>query len=350
MAMQTHDAAPDAAMPEPAPRRRATSYDVARSAGVAQSTVSRCFKNDSAISPATRELVLETARRLGYRPNALARSLITRRSDMVGVIVTRYTLRGNPDVIHAIGEALTAAGKQLLLITAEHDSPDPAQLRRPLEYPLDGLISCVQLSDEAIRDIQDRHFALVLYNRQSPRLDVDAVTENNAAAAAAMATALHAAGHRHFLCISGPPGAPVSRERIEGFLGRLAELGVRGTRVVETDFSYTGGRDGFLAAITPDTRPEAVFCANDQLAMGVMDACRYSLGLAVPGDISVVGFDDVTEAGRPGYRLTTMHQDSIGMAREAVRLLLQRLDRPDEPVMRVQMDATLVTRESARLG
>ncbi|MBU6497697.1 MAG: LacI family DNA-binding transcriptional regulator, partial [Rhodospirillales bacterium] len=78
--MQTHDAALSAALPERAPKRRATSYDVARSAGVAQSTVSRCFKNDSAISPATRELVRETARRLGYRPNALARSLITRRS------------------------------------------------------------------------------------------------------------------------------------------------------------------------------------------------------------------------------------------------------------------------------
>ena len=117
------------------PSRRATSYDVARAAGVAQSTVSRCFQADSNISETTRASVLDAARRLGYVPNALARSLITRRSNMVGVIATRYTLRGNPDVIYAIGEALAAAGKQLLLVTAEDDSPTTADLRGALEYP-----------------------------------------------------------------------------------------------------------------------------------------------------------------------------------------------------------------------
>ncbi|MBU6499177.1 MAG: substrate-binding domain-containing protein, partial [Rhodospirillales bacterium] len=128
-----------------------------------------------------------------------------------------------------------------------------------------------------------------------------------------------------------------------------AALGVRGTPTIETDFSYAGGRDGFLARVTKEALPEAVFCANDQIALGVMDACRFTLNLAIPGDISVVGFDDVTEAGRPGYQLTTIHQDSVDLARQAVGLLLQRLDRPGEPVMRVQVGASLVTRGSARL-
>jgi DNA-binding LacI/PurR family transcriptional regulator len=350
MAIQTRDAAPDAARPDPAPKRRATSYDVARGAGVAQSTVSRCFKNDSAISPATRELVLETARRLNYVPNALARSLITRRSNMVGVIATRYTLRGNPDVLYAIGEALTAAGKQLLLVTAENDSPTLAELRGALEYPLDGLIACVQLSDDAIRAISERHIAIVFYNRRSPRIAVDTVTANNAAAAAEVASVLHDAGHRRFLCVSGPSDAPVSQERTEGFMQQLAALGVRRTQVIATDFSYAGGRDAFLAGVKRDRLPQAVFCANDQIALGVMDACRFTMNLAIPADISVVGFDDVTEAARPGYRLTTMHQDSVGMARQAVGLLLQRLAAPDLPVMQTEVSAAMVVRESARLG
>jgi DNA-binding LacI/PurR family transcriptional regulator len=349
MVIPTRDAAPDATMPEPPPKRRATSYDVARGAGVAQSTVSRCFSNDSAISPATRELVLQTARRLGYTPNALARSLITRRSNMIGVIATRYTLRGNPDVIYAIGEALAAAGKQLLLVTAEHDSPGLRELRGVLEYPLDGLISCVQLSDDVIRDIQERHFALVLYNRHSPRIEVDGVSVNNEVAGGKVATALHEAGHRRFLCVSGPALAPVSRERIEGFLHRAMALGVHHTPVIETDFTYSGGHDGFLAGVTRDRLPDAVFCANDQIALGVMDACRFTMKLAIPGDISVVGFDDVTEAGRPGYRLTTMRQDSVDMARHAVRLLLQRLEAPGRPVTRALVVATMVVRASANL-
>lgn len=340
---------PGTAGADPGPRRRATSYDVARAAGVAQSTVSRCFKNDSAISPATRALVLETARRLGFVPNALARSLITQRSNMVGVVITRYTLRANPDVIHAIGEALAAAGKQLLLVTAARDLPGPAELRGALEYPLDGLISCVQLADEEIARIRDRHMALVLYNRVSPRIPVDAVTANHAAAAGAVAEALHAAGHRRFLCVSGPPDAPVSRERVAGFLDRLAALGVTRTPVIATDFSYAGGRDGLLAGVRRDRLPDAVFCANDQIALGVMDACRFTLGLAIPGDISVVGFDDVPEAARPGYELTTMHQDTVDMARQAVALLLQRLAAPDQPVMRREVAANFVVRGSARL-
>ncbi len=337
------------AIERPASQRRATSYDVARAAGVAQSTVSRCFQNDSAISLATRDLVLETARRLGYMPNALARSLITRRSNMVGVIATRYTLRGNPDVIYAIGEALAAAGKHLLLVTAERDLPDAAALRGALEYPLDGLISCVQLADEEIRWIRDRHVALVLYNRSSPRIPVDAVAVNHAAAAAQLAKTLYEAGHRRFLCVGGPTDAPVSRDRVAGFIGQLVALGVRDTPVIATDFSYTGGRDAFLGYVKDTTLFDAVFCANDQIALGVMDASRFTLGLTIPRDLSVVGFDGVAEAGRPGYLLTTMQQDTVDMARQAVGLLLQRLAAPDLPVMRMEVAASLVARGSARL-
>ena len=159
-------APPDIVTGHSPPARRATSYDVARAAGVAQSTVSRCFRNDSAISAATRSLVLDAAQRVGYTPNALARSLITQRSDMVGVIITKYTLRGNPDVIYAIGEALAAAGKQLLLITSDGDSPTVENLAAALGYPLDGLISCVLMADDAIREIQRRGINLVLFKPQ----------------------------------------------------------------------------------------------------------------------------------------------------------------------------------------
>lgn len=330
-------------------RRRPTSYDVARAAGVTQSTVSRCFRNESAISPATRAHVLETARRIGYLPNALARSLITRRSNMVGVIVTRYTLRANPDMIHAIGEALTAAGKTLLLVTAPRDLPHPRDLKSMLEYPLDGLISCVQLADAEIERIQARHIALVLYNRRSPAIPVDTVTTNHAAAAAEVAAALHRAGHRRFLCVSGPADAPVSRERMEGFVAGASAAGIAPPKVILTDFSYDGGHDAFLDAVKRDGPPDAVFCANDQIALGVMDACRFTLGLSIPGDISVVGFDDVAEASRPGYRLTTLRQESVDMARQAVELLLHRLAAPDQPVMRREISARLVVRGSARM-
>ena len=332
-----------------ADQRRATSYDVARNAGVAQSTVSRCFQDDSNISTTTRARVLAAAERLGYTPNALARSLITRRSGLVGVIATRYTLRGNPDVMYALGESLGAASKQLMLVTVEHDFPSMEMLRRALEYPLDGLISCVLFADEQLKEMRRRHIPLVLYNRTSDRISVDSVTTNHYFAAAEVATMLHGAGHRRFLCVGGPPEAPVSRLRTEGFLQRLASLGVKKTSVLETDYSYTGGRDAFLAHVAHADRPEAVFCANDQIALGVMDACRYQLGWKIPQDISVVGFDDIAEAARPGNELTTMHQDFVEMAREAVKLLLLRLGDPSGDVAASLVAARFVSRGSARL-
>ncbi len=329
--------------------RRATSYDVARKSGVSQSTVSRCFQPDSNISPATRAMVIGVAQELGYMPNALARSLITQRSNLVGVVATHYTLRGNPDVVYAIGRSLAAAGKQFLLVTADSDAATIADLRGALEYPLDGLISCVLMADAALAEIQERGVPLVLYNRKSPRIAVDSVTTNHSAAAASVATALYAAGHRSFLCISGPLDAYVSQQRREGFLQRLSQLGVKHPPMIDTDYSYADGRRAFLDYVARAPRPGAVFCANDQIAMGVMDACRFELDLTVPDDISIIGFDDVAEAGRPSYELTTLHQESVLMARTAVDILLRRIADSSAPMMNPVVDAALVRRRSARL-
>ena len=262
--------------------------------------------------------MLKAAEQLGYTPNALARSLITQRSDLVGVIIARYTLRSNPDVIHAIGESLSAAGKRVMLVTVESDYPAFADLRGVLEYPLEGLISCVLVADADLAELRRRRVPAVFYNRDPGPDAADCVVADHFDAAANLARILHAAGHRRFLCVGGPRSAFVSRQRVDGFVSGLRALRVKGTPVLETDYSYEQGRAAFLRHLADAPRPQAVFCANDQIAMGVLDACRHDLGLGVPADISVVGFDDVAEAGRPSYELTTFFQDPIRMAREAV--------------------------------
>ncbi len=329
---------------------RATSYDVATAAGVAQSTVSRCFRADSTISAETRTKVLQVAEQLGYVPNAMARSLITRRSNMVAVIATRFTMRGNPDLIYALGESLSAAGKSLLLVTVENDWPTSDALRGALEYPLDGLISCAMLAEAEIRSFLRRGVSLLFYNRSVSLPRIDCVKTDNATAAADVARRLHAAGHRRLLCVAGPPDAPVSQERIAGFMAGLAACGVAPPDVLHADYAYAGGRAAFLAHLATAPRPDAVFCANDQLALGVLDACRFDLGLDVPADISVVGFDDVPEGARPTYELTTLRQNSVEMARMAIELLLRRMQDPALPARRLIVPATLVARASARLA
>ena len=330
--------------------RRATSYDVARRAGVAQSTVSRCFQEGSGISPETRRRVLKAAEQLGYTPNALARSLITQRSDLVGVIIARYTLRANPDVIHAIGESLSAAGKRVMLVTVESDYPSFDDLRGVLDYPLEGLISCVLITDADLAELRRRRVPAVFYNRDLGPATADCVTADHSGATANLASTLHTAGHRRFLCVGGPRDAFVSHQRVQGFVSGLRALRVKGTPILETDYSYEQGRAAFLRHLAASPRPDAVFCANDQIAMGVLDACRHDLRLQVPRDISIIGFDDVAEAGRPSYELTTFFQDPIRMARQAIELLLRRLAEPGGAPIRSVVPASFVRRGSARLG
>ena len=328
------------------PRRRVTSYDVARHAGVAQSTVSRCFQGEASISAETRARVEEAARALGYTPNALARSLITQRSNLVGVVATRHTMRNNPDVVYAIGDRLAAAGKRLLLMVVANDQAAQEALQGALEFPLDGLIACVHMPDEMIRGFLLRQIPVLSFNRAVPHARIDCVTADQAGAARQVGSLLHKAGHRRFLCVSGPPAAPVSAERVRGLLFRLSELGIADVPVIATDYSYEGGRRAVAAQAV---RPDAIFCANDQLALGAMDACRFDHGWRVPEDVSVVGFDDIPEAARPGNALTTVRQDSELMANTAVALLLKRIEAPDLPAETVQVPTTLIRRASAKL-
>lgn len=331
-------------------QRRATSYDVARAAGVAQSTVSRCFKDDSGISPETREKVLRIASEMGYARNSLARSLITRTSNMVGVIVTEFTMRNNPELVYSLGIQLRASGIGLILQVIENDHAISSILRQVLEFPLDGLICCSEMPPEDVARFVSRGIPLLFFNRIIEAAHVDCLALDHAQAGRTVARVLHEAGHRDFACVKGPEGAPVSKLRADAFRDTLKDLGIADVPTCATDFSYDGGRQGFLDLIRDRKPPDAVFCANDQLALGVMDACRHDLGLDVPGDISIVGFDDIPEAGRPSYLLTTVRQPIPDMAEQAMRLLMERIAAPQLPARKMLLTGELIRRTSARLN
>ncbi len=329
--------------------RRPTSYDVARAAGVAQSTVSRCFRDDGGISDDTRTRVHAIAVELGYTPNAVARSLILRRSNVVALIVTDFTLRTNPNVIHGISQALAGAGKRLLLMTVEGDHDVAGAVRGAMEYPIDGLITGALIADDDLRRFLARGVPVVFLNRRVDRPRVDCVTTDHPAATGEVAEMLHTAGFRHFLCMTGPADSAVSMERVSGFRARMETLGDTRIEMCGSGFGYDEGRAAFIAHVAASPRPDAVFATNDQLAFGVMDACRYDLAWRVPDDVSVVGFDDLPEAARPGYELTTVRQQFEEIGRAAIELLVRRMAVPEAPARTVLLPGTLKRRGSARL-
>lgn len=326
---------------------RATSYDVAKLAGVAQSTVSRCFQKNSNISPETRERVLKIAAELGYTRNALARSLITRKSNMVGVIVTRLTLRNNPGLVHVLGEALRDAGKRMLMLTIEGDMAVGGIIGEALEYPLDGLICCSEMAEGDGLRFRRGNIPVVFFNRESVMDGADSVSTDHATSGAEIARRLVASGRRRMLCVAGPQDAPVSRQRVDPFMAELQRAGITDCHKVVTDFSYEAGVAALEAHAQGGGRPEAVFCANDQLALGVMDAARIRLGWQVPEDVSIVGFDDIPEAGHLGYQLTTVRQPVEEMAQQAVALLASRAQEPGLEPRRMRLPGTLIQRGSA---
>lgn len=332
-----------------------TSYDVARHAGVSQAVVSRAFQAVSPISPDTRARVLASAAALGYQPNAMARSLITKRSGLVGVLLTEATQRDTPDVLILLAQALLEQGFQPLLFPCTRESGGSGALEKALSFGVDGVVSCVGLSRGDLARAHLRQRPVVLFNRHSDDPDVLQVACDHASAARLLASRLFAAGHRRFAVVTGPRDGPVSTLRVDNFLARLVELGTKGAAKYEGDYHYESGHTAamqLLAASSPrarNPRVEVVFCANDTMALGVLDAARFALMLRVPSDVSVVGFDDIPAGRRPAYLLTTVRQPFEAMARAAAMLFRQQVDDVAVPARQILLAGTLIERGSAQL-
>lgn len=328
----------------------ATSYDVARLAGVSQSAVSRCFKPNASISEKMRQRVLAAAAELHYAPNAIARSLITRRSNIVAVLITETSTRHTPEILFQLNVELLRRGLHLLLFSITQEMGPGDVLAEVLRYKVDGVIACTTLPDEQIQRCNHRGIPVVLYNRVAPTQNACSVGCDHVNANRDIADRLYRSGHRHFAFISGDEGAPVSLQRQRGFVGRLQELGIADVAVAAGDYGYESGHEA-LAGLVRLGRPlSAVVCANDGMALGAMDAARFACGLRVPEDISIVGFDDVSSARRPPYKLTTVRQPVEDMARNVVQLLVERIDNPQLAPQVLLLPGELMLRNSARMS
>jgi len=330
---------------------RVTSYDVARRAGVSQSAVSRCFKPGASVSKKMRARVTKAAEELSYQPNAIARSLITRRSNMVAVVISQQTNLYYPEVLVQLSQRFSERGVRVLLFTLEHESDIDKLLDQILQYQVDGVVEAARLSGEQIDLMDRRGIPLVFYNRSLKDRRVSAVCCDQTEGERWLVNRLVEAGHESFGLISGPEDSAVSMERTLGALERLKELNIKSVTVVTGDFSYESGASGLLELKSKLGKlPDAVVCANDVMAIGCMDAARYQLGVKVPEDLSVVGFDGVGPAQWQSYDLTTVRQPVRRMTEAAVSMILERVEQPDLPPEKRTFSGILVDGGSARMA
>lgn len=337
--------------PVAATHQSVTSYDVALRAGVSQSAVSRCFKPGASVSLATRERVMKAAAELDYTPNAIARSLITRRSNLVAVLISNLTNLYYPEVLSELSQQFVKNGMRVLLFTLPHEADVDKIIAQVWEYKVDGVIAAARLSAKQVAEFERRRIPFVLYNRSLQDKAVNAVVCDQIAGARILVSRLAAAGHKRFAIIGGPKDSVVGQERTKGARERIAELGLPEPLVVEGNYDYESGARGLRRIVHELGRaPNAIICGNDVMAIGCVDAARHELGLAVPLKLSVVGFDGVEPSTWLSYNLTTLRQPVQKMAQAAVDMLTSLISNPDAtPEMRV-FSAQFIEGGTSRLG
>jgi len=310
-------------------RKRATSYDVAKLAGVSQSAVSRVFQDGASASKAMRDRVMSAANQLGYRPNAIARGLITQRSNMVAVIMTQQTNLYYPEVLFQLTGRFSDRGIRVLLFTLEREAEIDSMLEKILQYRVDGIVTAALLSRKQLGTIDNADIPVIFFNRTLPEVLVNSVRCDQEEGERWLVGELHDAGHRNYAIVTGPEDSPISKERTTGALRKLHELGIDDVTIVHGDFGSASGRAAFANIMAKNgSAPDAVIVANDAMAIGVVDGAREDFDLRVPEDISIVGFDGVGPARFAAYDITTVRQPVGRMTEAAVSMLLDRIDDP----------------------
>ncbi|CAM4185741.1 LacI family DNA-binding transcriptional regulator [Palleronia rufa] len=330
---------------------KVTAQQVAERAGVSQSAVSRAFTPGASVAPSTAARIHAAAEALGYRPNTLARSLITGRSRLIGLVVAYLENYFYPEALEKLSNALQARGYHVLVFMASQQAGNIDEiLGEILDFQVDGIImASVSLSSDLASRCQKAGVPVVFFNRRQDIDGISSVTSDNFGGGRQVADFLVAGGHRRFGYIAGWHGASTQRDREAGFLAGLAAHGVALHAREVGNFDGETARQAADAMFHRPDPPDALFVANDHMAFQAMDAIRSGSGLRVPEDVSVVGFDDVPPAAWAAYDLTTIRQRANRMVEETVSTLLAHVDDAGVPPRQVSVDAPLIIRSSARI-
>jgi DNA-binding LacI/PurR family transcriptional regulator len=329
--------------------RRPTARAVARLAGVSLSAVSRTFTQGASVSPKTREKVLAATRSLGYEPNALARSLITKRTEMIGLICNNFDNPLFMEIFDLFTRRLQQYGRRPLLANLSGGIRTDGALEMLLKYRVDGVIvaSSTLPPSFTIACAEAGMPVVGAFGRPGSAGPVTVVGADNVQGGRLAGDVLRGRGYRNVAFLGGPQTATTTEDRIRGFRDSLALDGLEPCAIV---YGHSYCHEAGLTLMQQLLRNggiDAVFCGDDVLAMGAIDACRQA-GASVPGDIGVLGFNDMAMAAWPGYNLTTIHQPVAEIIGAAVELVLSAVDHGDDGAEARTFECHVVERGTLR--
>jgi LacI family transcriptional regulator len=329
---------------------RITIRDVAAATGHAVSTVSNALAGKRHVNEETRRQVKEAAERLGYRPSAVARSLRMKLSSTIGVLVPDVSNPAIPEFIRGIDDVAVREGCTILLCnTDEHVERQVSQMQTLLDRQVDGMILISQHCDTPeVRKLLDGRTPFVLIQRRSSRYRDDYIGSDNLQGMRDSVSYLHELGHRRIGLVTGPGTSSTAQERLEAFEATIADLGCDEDPdlIYRGDYTVEAGYDAMHYFATLSKRPTAVIASNDVCALGVQDAAS-ELGLSIPGDLSLLGCDDIDLARLRRINLSTLHLPKREMGAAAAELLMRRIQSKRPPTPReIIIPTKLVLRES----
>ena len=324
--------------------KRPTIVDVAERAGVSKSLVSLVMRGSPGVAARSRDAVLDAARELGYRPNAMARSLVRQSSGVFGCIVSDLHNPFFADVADGLEEAAVARGYRALLSAGFLDpGREAAAVETLLGLQADGLILLGPTLGLGTIEATARDIPVVIVGQRTRSAIMDSVCNDDRAGAQAVVDHLVALGHERIAHIhAGSRGGSADRRR--GYEAAMSRHGLGDlTRTVRGAFTEEGGLAAMRTIIEGGDLPTAVFVANDFAAMGALEVL-YAAGLRVPEDISVVGYDDIVTSHSVRVALTTVAQPALEMGRTAVNLLVERADQGRAQARHIVLPPRLVVR------
>jgi LacI family repressor for deo operon, udp, cdd, tsx, nupC, and nupG len=328
-----------------------TIYAVAKRAGVSTATVSRVLSRPQVVTPSTRDRVLQAIEDLSYAPNSAARNLRTLKSGKLLVTVPDISNPFFSLILQGIEDAAQRAGYAVLLGDTQHNARREERYAQMLKHKeADGLIflghRLPKAAAEIVRQVAPRCAPIVNGCEFSPHLGVPGVHIDNTKAAAEAMDHLYSLGHRRIGIVTGPLLSPLSRDRLRGTRARAAaEHAEEQLVIIPGDFSIASGVTAGEELLAGAQRPSAVFCFNDEMAMGVVEVAR-ARGVRIPEDLSIVGFDDIRFANHVNPPLTTIAQPMREIGESTVKMLLSIIENPDTYPVPLTLPHRLVVRSS----
>ncbi len=302
-------------------RREVTSVDVAAAAGVSQATVGRVFSSPEKVSPATRDKVQDAAAQLGYIPNVIARSLKSQRTNIIGAVVPAFGEYWQ-SVLTQFSRQLAERDRQLLLFSFAEPGDVDGVLASVAQYRLDGLVlASATIGQAQLAQMRESDRPVVAFNHPAAAGVVPSVSVDNEAGMAQLAAHLIDVGSRDVLYVGGVSSASTDQTRYRGASRTLSSQGIACTYLEAGAFTYEAGYKIAQHIVERKPRPDAVMVSSDEVAFGVHDGLR-TVGVQVPADLFLTGFDGLSQSAWAGFDLTTLVQATDVLVARAIEILL----------------------------